>query len=247
MSLPRFFIDLPLAPDTELPLPTDIAHHAVRVLRLCDGDELVVFNGLGGQFPARLVVEGKSATAQLGAFNAREAELPGRIVLAQAIPSGDKMDWVIEKAVEVGVAAIQPIAAVRCVLRLSGERLEKRLAHWRRVVVAACEQCGRNRVPEVYAPLTPEQFLAATPTGATPLRLMCDPDAQIRLTELVPQRDLSAGLELLVGPEGGWSPEEMALAARYRVEAVQFGERVLRTETAGIALVSALSAKLGWI
>lgn len=247
MSLPRFFIDLPLAPDTALLLPGDIAHHAVRVLRLRDGDDLVVFNGLGGQYAARLAVDGKSATAHLGPFDAREAELPGRVTLAQAIPSGDKMDWVIEKAVEVGVSAIQPIAATRCVLKLSGERLEKRLAHWRRIVVAACEQCGRNRVPAVRAPLTTEQFLAAAPASTAPLRLMCDPDARVRLTERVQQADLAAGIELLVGPEGGWSPEELALAARYRVEAVQFGERVLRTETAGIALVSALSAKLGWI
>jgi 16S rRNA (uracil1498-N3)-methyltransferase len=247
MPLPRFFVDLPLVPDTELQLPSDIAHHAVRVLRLRDGDDLVIFNGKGGQYPARLAVEGKSAAAQLGAFDAREAELPGRITLAQAIPSGDKMDWVIEKAVEVGVTTIQPIAAARCVLRLSGDRLEKRLAHWRRIVVAACEQCGRNRVPEVRAPLTPEQFLATVADGQAPLRVMCDPDAAIRLTDLVQQRDMAAGIELLVGPEGGWSPEELALAARYRVEAVRFGDRILRTETAGTALVAALSAKLDWI
>jgi 16S rRNA (uracil1498-N3)-methyltransferase len=259
MSLPRFFVDLPLAPNTRVPLPADIAHHAFRVLRLRDGEDVILFNGQGGQVPARLEAEGKGGWAALGDHDPREAELPGRITLVQGIASGDKMDWVIEKAVEVGAHAIQPIAANRSVLRLSGDRLDKRLVHWRRIAVAACEQSGRNRVPQVFAPLTPEQyFLSAYPAGPdgvsaapspAPLRLICDPDAKDRLTILATQRagDLANGVELLIGPEGGWSPEEMDLAARHGVQPVRFGDRVLRTETAGIALVSALSATLGWI
>jgi 16S rRNA (uracil1498-N3)-methyltransferase len=251
MSLPRFFVDLPLAPTTRLPLPTDIAHHAFRVLRLRDGEDVILFNGQGGQVPARLEVEGKGGWAVLGDHDPREAELPGRITLVQGIASGDKMDWVIEKAVELGAFAIQPIAANRSVLRLTGDRLDKRLAHWRRIALAACEQSGRNRAPQVFAPLTPEQYFSSTlaDVATAPLRLICDPTAEDRLTILATQRagDLANGVELLIGPEGGWSPEEMALAARHGVRAVRFGDRVLRTETAGMAMIAALSAALGWI
>ncbi|WP_124080110.1 16S rRNA (uracil(1498)-N(3))-methyltransferase [Pigmentiphaga humi] len=247
MPLPRFHIDLPMSPGARLALPDAIAHHALRVLRLREGEAIVVFDGRGGQYPAVLEAEGKRGYARLGAHDAREAELPGRIVLAQAIPSGDKMDWVIEKAVEVGAAAIQPLAAARSVLRLSGERLEKRLQHWRRVAVAACEQCGRNRVPEVGAPLTPQQWLETPPADGA-VRLLCDPDAGVRLTDWAGAPAAPpAAIELLVGPEGGWSDEEYALAQRHGVRMVRFGDRILRTETAGTALVSALSAKLGWI
>ena len=247
MPLPRFHVDLPLQAGARLDLPAPIAHHALRVLRLRDGEEIVLFDGRGGQYPARLEADGRTAAAQLGPHDPREAELPGRIVLAQAIPSGDKMDWVVEKAVEVGVHAIQPLAAARSILKLSGERLEKRVQHWQRVAIAACEQCGRNRVPTVAAPLTPEQWLSRPAPDGT-RRVFCDPDAEVRLTQWL--GDLPAppaDLELLVGPEGGWSPEEYALATRHGVRAVRFGDRILRTETAGTALISALSAKLDWI
>lgn len=247
MPLSRFHLDLPLQAGARIVLPVPIAHHALRVLRLRDGDEIVVFDGRGGQYAARLEADGKQAAALLGSHDPREAELPGRIVLAQAIPSGDKMDWVIEKAVEVGVHAVQPLAAARSVLRLSGERLEKRLRHWQRVAVAACEQCGRNRIPAVAAPLTPEQWLTRPLPDGTQ-RVFCDPDADIRLTQWLGGLPTPpADLELLVGPEGGWSPEEYALATRHGVRAVRFGDRILRTETAGTALISALSAKLDWI
>ncbi|GAA4329187.1 16S rRNA (uracil(1498)-N(3))-methyltransferase [Pigmentiphaga soli] len=246
MPLPRFHLEHPLAPESRVALPDAIAHHATRVLRLRDGDELVLFDGGGGQYPAILELDGRAAWARTGRHDPREAELPGRVVLAQAIPAGDKMDWVVEKAVEVGAAEVQPLAAARSVLRLSGERLDRRLLHWRRVAVAACEQCGRNRVPHVAPPLTPAQWLARD--GAAPLRLFCDPDATVRMTDLLaglPQPP--AAVELLVGPEGGWAPEEYELAGRHGVQAVRFGERILRTETAGTALISALSARLGWI
>jgi 16S rRNA (uracil1498-N3)-methyltransferase len=247
MPLPRFHVDLPLGPAARLPLPDAIAHHALRVLRMREGDGLVLFDGRGGEYAATLEIDGKAGYALLGMHDLREAELPGRITLAQAIPSGDKMDWVVEKSVEVGVYAMQPIAAARSVLRLSGERMEKRVQHWQRVAVAACEQSGRNRVPQVAVPLTLEQWLASPqPEGS--VRLLCDPDAGSRLTDRIaaltpPPMDIT----LLVGPEGGWSPEEVEHAMRHGVQPVRFGDRVLRTETAGTALIAALSAKLGWI
>jgi len=247
MPLPRFHVDLSLQPGARLALPDSVAHHALRVLRLREGDEVVLFDGRGGQYSARLEIQGKQAYAQLGAYDPREAELPGRVILAQALPSGDKMDWVVEKAVEVGAAAIQPLAAARSVLRLSGERLEKRVQHWRRVAIAASEQCGRNRIADVGAPVTPQQWLERPVEDGT-VRLLCDPDAELRLTEW------AAGvgtppttIELLVGPEGGWSNKEYALAREHGVCMVRFGDRILRTETAGTALISALSAKLGWV
>ncbi len=248
MPLPRFYVDQPLEAHLRLALPTQISHHALRVLRLRAGDELVVFNGHGGQYGATLEVDGKTAIACLSEHEQREAELPGRITLVQAIASGDKMDWVIEKAVEVGAHAIQPLAAARSVLRLSGERLEKRMLHWQRVAIAACEQCGRNRIPQVGRPLSPEQWLSQN-TAPGRVRLFCDPDADIRLTQWLGEQHgkLPDDIELLVGPEGGWSPEEYALALRHGVRAVRFGDRILRTETAGTALLSALSAKLDWI
>jgi 16S rRNA (uracil1498-N3)-methyltransferase len=248
MASPRFLVDLPLAPHTELFLPDDVAHHAGRALRLRDGDPVVVFDGKGGEYPATLAFEGKHAVVKLGAHDVREAELAGRITLVQGIASGDKMDWIIEKAVETGVHAIVPIAAERSVLKLTGDRLEKRLAHWRRIVQAACEQCGRNRIPTVSAPVTLAQWAAdAGATRADGLRLLCHPGADQALTDRVRALPDLQDLALLVGPEGGWSEEESKRARAGGVEAVSFGPRVLRTETAGTALISAVSAALGWV
>ena len=246
MSPPRFHVDLPLAPHAELFLPDAVAHHAGRALRLRDGDPVVVFDGKGGEYPATLTFEGKHAVVKLGAHDPRDAELAGRITLVQGIASGDKMDWIIEKAVETGVHAIVPIAADRSVLKLSGDRLEKRLAHWRRIVQAACEQCGRNRIPTVAAPMTLAQWLAdeAAPDA---VRLLCHPGADQALTDRLRAQPGLQDLVLLVGPEGGWSDEESRRARAGGVLAVSFGPRVLRTETAGTALIAASSAALGWL
>lgn len=253
MSLPRFHVDLPLAPGAELFLPDAVAHHAGRALRLRDGDTVVLFDGRGGEYPAILSFEGKHAMVKLADHDPRDAELAGRITLVQGIASGDKMDWIIEKAVETGVHAIVPIAADRCVLKLSGDRLEKRLAHWRRIVQAACEQCGRNRIPTVSAPMTLAQWLAAEDGSIASqgtdgaVRLLCHPAADQALTSRVKAQADLQDLVLLVGPEGGWSDDELARARKGGVEAVSFGPRVLRTETAGTALIAASSAALGWL
>ncbi|MBN3792072.1 16S rRNA (uracil(1498)-N(3))-methyltransferase, partial [Burkholderia sp. Ac-20353] len=148
-AVPRFFVDAALRADAMLTLPADVARHA-QVLRLQPGDTLALFDGTGGQYRAQLVeIDKRSAIARLDAFEPTEAEPPYRVTLAQGIAGGDKMDWVIEKAVELGAAAIAPLSTSRGVVRLSGERAEKRVAHWRGIVRAACEQCGRNRVPDV--------------------------------------------------------------------------------------------------
>ena len=244
--MPRFYYPAPLAASGKrLLLPDALAHHAVRVLRLRDGTAIVLFDGSGGQYPAVLRIEGRQAWAELGDFDAREAELPGRITLVQGLPGSDKMDWVVEKAVELGAAALAPIQARRSVVQLSAERAGKRLAHWRRIAQASAEQCGRNRLMDIAAPRSLEDYLAQPAAG---LRLLCHPEADATLAQALAPLAGQAQVELslLVGPEGGWSEEELQAARRAGVQAVRFGPRVLRTETAGLALIAAASALLGW-
>lgn len=243
MSAPRFFCDAPLSAGARIALPEALAHHAIRVLRLRAGEPMVLFNGQGGEYPAVLEIEGKTGFAQLGAFDPREAELAGRITLVQGLPAGDKMDWVVGKAVELGAARVCPIAAQRSVLQLAGPRLEKRVAHWQRIAQSAAEQCGRNRLMAVEAPMALADWLARPADG---LRLLCHPQADTDLASLLGATPGLASLTLLVGPEGGWSDQELALAREAGVQAVRFGPRVLRTETAGLALISAAGALLGW-
>ncbi|MBR8657211.1 16S rRNA (uracil(1498)-N(3))-methyltransferase [Achromobacter sp. Marseille-Q0513] len=246
MSDPRFFCDVPLAPGARIALPEALAHHALRVLRLRPGEAIVLFDGKGGEYPAVLETEGKTGYAQLGPFNPREAEPAGRITLVQGLPSGDKMDWVIEKAVELGAVRVVPVAAQRSVLQLTGPRLEKRVAHWQRIAQSASEQCGRNRLMNVDAPQTLAQWLEQPAEG---LRLLCHPDADDDLAGALAalrNQDGTPALTLLVGPEGGWSDKELDQARAAGVRAVRFGPRVLRTETAGLALIAAAAALLGW-
>ena len=159
MAIPRFFCSVPLASNTTVELPTELAHHAIRVLRLKPDADIVLFNGQGGQYPARLLIDGKNGMAMLGVHDPIEAELAGDITLVQGIPAGDKMDWVIEKAVELGARRLIPIAAQRSVLQLTGERLQKRVQHWNRVAQAASEQCGRNRLMNIDVPSTLRDYL----------------------------------------------------------------------------------------
>ncbi|AEC20591.1 hypothetical protein PT7_2051 [Pusillimonas sp. T7-7] len=243
MAISRFYCATPLLPNTSIELPAALAHHAVRVLRLKTGSDIILFDGQGGQYTATLEITGKQAHARLGGYEPVEAELTGHITLVQGIPSGDKMDWVVEKAVELGASRIVPLAAQRSVLQLSGERLRKRLDHWRRISQAASEQCGRNRIMEVASPLTLQQYIAASDADPASI-LFCHPGSSRKLA----QAALEAGnsLTLVVGPEGGWSDEELALMAKHQLTPVGFGARVLRTETAGLALIAAVSTLRGW-
>lgn len=244
--MPRFFVDMPLQPGDLLALPEEVARH-VQVLRLQPGDGLTLFNGRGGQYEARLVELGRrTATVELGAFAALEAEAPYRIALAQGIAGGDKMDWLIEKAVELGAMRIEPLATTRAVVRLTGERAARRQAHWQALVAAACEQCGRNCVPDVAPPRELLAWLDALPAepGKGELRLMLSPRAAVPFDAL-PKHAPSAAVTLLIGPEGGLAPEEEAAAAARGFTAIALGPRVLRTETAGIAVLAALAARWG--
>ena len=240
MHAPRFFCPRPLQPQQLIELPETTAHHARRALRLSDGEAVTLFDGHGGQYPATLSISGRQVQAHIGDLEPVERELQGHIRLIQGIASGDKMDWVVEKAVELGVAELYPVAADRSVLKLAGLRLDKRLAHWRSIVCSASEQCGRNRLMQIHEPTSLAQCLN-TLQGTT---LLCHPEGL---------RDLAAALaavnqelNLAVGPEGGWSPDEMRQAACQGWEGIRFGPRILRTETAGIALVASATALLGW-
>ena len=246
MPSPRFYCPEPLTAHQTLTLPESLAHH-VRVLRLAAGSEIILFDGLGGEYAGVLDFNGKIAVAAIGAPILREAELLGRITLVQGLPSGDKMDWVIEKAVELGVSRIIPVAAQRSVLQLSGPRLEKRLLHWNKIIQSASEQCGRNRLMQIESPLTLEKALSEPDTEH---RLLCDPEGPSELTAWLgnAQASLSANpaLTLMVGPEVGWSPQELAHARHHDAQCVKFGLRVLRTETAALAMVAATTALMGW-
>ena len=222
-----------------LELPDALAHHAVRVLRLRDGERIVLFDGEGGEAEATLQVRGKSACAHLEARREVDRESPLQIVLVQALAASDKMDWVVQKAVELGVSAVQPVQAERSVLRLAGERADKRHAHWQQVAVSACEQCGRNRIPEVR-PLQPlTQWLAAH-RGA--LNYVLAPGGAASFADEPAAQDV---VHLLVGPEGGWSEAEMSAFDAAGCRRVRLGPRVLRTETAGLAALAALQARWG--
>ncbi len=239
MMNPRFFCPEGLVPDSEMPLPDAVAHHAERVLRLRVGDEVVLFDGQGGECAATLQSLGKQPVARLGPRLPVERESPLQIHLVQALASGDKMDWVIQKAVELGAAGVQPVAAERSVLRLSGDRAAKRVTHWQQVVVSACEQSGRNRVPQVAEILSLAAYLAQPARGK---RFILAPGAAGALA----RKQAPAGpVEILIGPEGGWSPAELALAERAGCEPLALGPRVFRTETAGLAAMAALQTLWG--
>ncbi|WP_426337150.1 16S rRNA (uracil(1498)-N(3))-methyltransferase [Pseudoduganella sp. R-31] len=241
--MPRFHVQQPFAAGQQLELPADVAHH-INVVRMEPGDTLTLFNGDGGEYTAVLTdVQKKKAWAEIKVFDPREAELPFAVTLAQALPEGSKMDWIIEKAVELGVAGIQPLAARRCVVRLSAERAEKKLEHWNGIVVSASEQCGRNRLASVAAPLEFREWIARQDLHK---RVILTPRATESLADWARHQPAQA-LSIMVGPEGGFSDEEEAEALRHGVLPLSIGPRVLRTETAALAAVSILSAAWGGI
>lgn len=207
------------------------------------GDALVLFDGAGGEWQAEIAKVGAGGTAQvaLKAFVARDCESPLAVTLVQALPAGDKMDWVVEKGVELGVTAIQPVLAKRSVLRLSGERLERRLAHWNQIARAACEQCGRNRVPTVAPLLDLPQYLAHA-KAQNALRLLLAPETGVALRELARP---ALPINVMIGPEGGWEAGEILTAQTAGFQPLRLGPRVLRTETAGTAVLAAMQSAWG--
>jgi len=241
MRLTRCHVDLPLAAGARIRLPDDAANHLTRVLRLRDGDACVLFNGDGHDYQARLAMSGKrEAFAEVQDTAVVDNESPLRITLVQGIARGEKMDLILQKATELGVAAIVPVDAERTEVKLDAQRLEKRLAHWRSVVVSACEQSGRATVPAVSAPLPLHRLAEALDAGGA--RFTLDPQGQQSLSAAALE---TGGVVLAVGPEGGWSPRDREQLARCGFTGLRLGPRILRTETAGLAAISVLQARFG--
>ena len=241
MRVIRVHTDAALAEGARVTLRGTAAAHVTRVLRLGIGDAVMLFNGDGNDYPARIGALGRGTVeASVTGLTAARAESPLAVTLAQGIARAERMDLVIQKATELGVAAIAPVATARSVVKLDAENSGRKAAHWRGIAVAACEQCGRARVPEVAEPVTLAARLAKPrPDG---VRLLLSPDADVALVAAV--RGATA-VELLVGPEGGLeeSERDSALAAGYR--ACRLGPRVLRSETAAIAALAVLQAIAG--
>jgi 16S rRNA (uracil1498-N3)-methyltransferase len=242
MRLTRVFVDAPLAPGARIALPDDAAAHLVRVLRLEAGDACTLFNGDGRDYAARLTTAGKrGAEAEILEARAVDNESPLRMVLLQGIARGEKMDWILQKATELGVTAFVPVHSERSEVKLEGERAGKRLAHWRSVVTAACEQSARARVPDVAAPEPLSKALTTLPDGG--LRLTLDPQADGGVASLAPAGD--GAIVVAIGPEGGWSPRDRDSLRAAGFAGLRLGPRVLRTETAGLAAIAALQARFG--
>ena len=238
---PRLYLPTEVPAHGVCELPAEQSHHAAHVLRLAAGDAVTAFDGRGNEYAATIERISKSGVRlTLGEPQAVDRESPLQVTLAQGISSGERMDYTIQKAVELGVAAIQPVATERSVVRLDAERAAKRLAHWQGVVVAACEQCGRNLVPQVLPVAPLANWLGALPASA--LKLTLTPGAARRLSEL--DRP-AAPMVLLVGPEGGLSAREHGDAVATGFTPIRLGPRVLRTETAAVAALAAMQTLWG--
>lgn len=241
MSAPRFFCSVNLAQGAIVSLPDNSAHHAARVLRMKAGDAVALFNGDGYDYHGEILHLSKNeVVAKIDRITRVECESPLVITLAQAISSGDRMDFTLQKAVELGIGAIQPIAAERSVVKLSGDRAEKRREHWQNVVISACEQSGRAIVPQV-APILPlADWLGKNENFG--LKLLLAPDAELTLHAL---EKPSIPICLLIGCEGGLSPQEQQAAAACGFTPIRLGGRILRTETAALAALSAIQTLWG--
>lgn len=240
MRIPRIYhSDLQLKPQQEFALDDDAANHVGRVLRMVAGDRLEIFNGDGRNYPATLCrVEKKAVYAICDAPVDNPAESPLRIHLGQGISRGDRMDFAIQKAVELGVCAITPLFTERCGVKLDAERLEKKREQWQKIVIAACEQCGRSVVPVVHLPVSLDKWLAQ-PDDC--LKLTLDPWTDATIKGLAPARHI----RLVIGPEGGFTDAEVAATSAAGFLPVRLGPRVLRTETAALTAIAALQLQLG--
>jgi 16S rRNA (uracil1498-N3)-methyltransferase len=240
----RIHVPGPIEAGGECALNAAQSHHLHGVLRLKPGDALVLFDGAGAEYGATLLRAGKrGVTVTVGERRSVSRESSLAVTLAQAVSSGERMDYTIQKAVELGAAAIQPLAASRSVVRLSSERAGRRASHWQAVAIAACEQCGRNHVPSVGAVLPLDRWLARLPAaGDGARRLLLTPRADARLRDLEPPRH---PVILLAGPEGGFTQEEEAAARRSGFVPLSLGPRVLRTETAAVAALAAMQSLWG--
>lgn len=242
MRLTRCYVALPLQAGARVVLPELVANHLARVLRLREGDACVLFNGDGQDHDGRIASIGKrEVVVELQASRAVDNESPLHVTLLQGIARGEKMDLILQKATELGVSAIAPVFADRTEVRLDGDRLDKRTAHWRSVVVSACEQSGRARIPELRPARNLAEAAAALPADA--LKLTLDPQGEHRSESMTAPESMTVVIG--IGPEGGWSEKDRIVLRDRGFTGLRLGPRVLRTETAGLAAVAALQARFG--
>ena len=253
MRLTRVFIDGALNAGGLVELTRDTAAHLVKVLRARSGDELVLFNGDGREYGGTIeAVRGSRVSASIGAARSFDRESPFNLTLVQCVPRGDRMDFIVQKATELGVARIVPVLSQRSVVRLDAEQAASKQAHWRAVAVSACEQCGRNRLPAVEAPQPLLSYLGALEPPAMSgglLRLVLEPERAGQASAPAQTRDIAdsaaTGAQIAIGPEGGFAPEELEAFDLTAFSRLGMGPRVLRTETAAIAAIAVLQARFG--
>lgn len=240
--VPRFHCEAPLSVGMQRELPPDAGHHAARVLRLKLDDAVRVFCGDGLEWDSLITrIERDRVTVRLTQSRQLSVEPPIHITLAQGMSSREKMDLTLQKATELGVSEVHPVVTTKSVVKLDEDRAERRIAHWHGIVAAACEQCGRNVVPVIHPVLRFDQWLSGLPAAGDELRLLLSPGSTRRLRDIAPP----ARVMLLVGPEGGLTPEERRIAERFGFTPIVLGPRVLRTETAALAAVAAMHALWG--
>jgi 16S rRNA (uracil1498-N3)-methyltransferase len=241
MRLTRCYVPLPLAAGDTLQLPSEVATHVGRVLRARAGQLLTLFDGRGGEYDATIVqIDRRGVRVRIELHRAIERESPLAVTLLQALARGERMDFIVQKATELGVAAIVAMGGDRSVVRLDGAGLARRCEHWRAVAISACEQCGRNRVPTIG--YVADLASACREADATSQRLLLAPDAERTLVAAARE---AAHIALAVGPEGGFSDDELALAKQQGFKFCRLGPRVLRAETAPLAALAALQAVAG--
>jgi 16S rRNA (uracil1498-N3)-methyltransferase len=241
MRLTRVYVGAPLVPAKRVKLEGNAASHITRVLRLRVGAALILFDGAGGEYEASIdKAHGGEVLVAVGAQLAIERESPLPLTLAQGVSRGERMDMVVQKATELGVSHLVPVLTERSVVRLSAQQSDRKVNHWRAIAIAACEQCGRNRLPSVAAPVVLRDFLKGAAPGST--RVLLSPSGTATLKDLPRPGD---GVTLLIGPEGGLSDEEEQAALAAGFTAARLGPRVLRTETAAIAAIALLQQEFG--
>jgi 16S rRNA (uracil1498-N3)-methyltransferase len=246
MRLTRVHVEGPLASGKRITLEGNAASHITRVLRLRVGAALILFDGSGGEYAASIdKAHGGTVTVAVGEHHAIERESPLAVTLAQGVSRGERMDLVVQKATELGVTQLVPVLTERSVVRLTAQQSDRKVNHWRAIAIAACEQCGRNRLPAVAPPVALAALLrgevAAAAAGHT--RLLLSPAGTTTLRNLGPAP--SPALTVLIGPEGGLTDEEEQAAVAAGFAAVRLGPRVLRTETAAIAALALLQREAG--
>lgn len=242
MRLTRVFVEPPVTPGKPLVVEGSAANHITRVLRLRSGDALTVFDGTGGEFDAKIEEFRKdSVLVAVEEHRTLDRESPLPLTLAQGISRGERMDWIIQKATELGASRIVPVFTKRSVVRLDERQAERKLQHWRAIAIAACEQCGRNRIPELPAPVDVFDLLA-TPDTPGHTRLLLSPTGDLRIDDL---KDVGKGVTVLIGPEGGLEDVEHDTAINAGFQPVRLGPRILRTETAAIAALTIIQRYFG--